>query len=133
MGGGAVAEVACQSGSDVGGVRCRAAGVHGDVCGLVDDQQVVVLVNDIQRQTAGGKLLRRTALEKQDGYCVAGAHDGVDVGGEAVEQDGVFPPFEAFQQGVGNSQLAAQNIAQWLVVALMGNYVFQCSHKITIP
>ena len=129
--GGAVAEVGRQRGGDIGRLRFRAARVHGDVRGFVDDQQVVILIDDIQRQITRGKLLSRAALGEVDRYNVTGADNGVDMGGGAVEQNGVLPPFEALEQGVGELQLAAQDIAQGLIVPLRGYGMGKRPHKIT--
>ena len=88
---------------EVGGHR-----VHGESGGLVEHQQILVLVDDgkgnVERRDVR---FARRALGENDGHGIAGADDGVHMDACAVEQDRALAPLERFEQRGGDAKLAA--------------------------
>ena len=109
---------------EVGGHR-----VHGESGGLVEHQQVLILVDDgkgnVERRDVR---FARRALGENDGHGIAGADDGVHMDACAVEQDRALTPLERFEQRGGDAKLAAQQVLERTAVEGGGDGALQGAH-----
>ena len=83
--------------------------VDGDSGGLVEDQQVFILPQDVQGVVhRNDGTADRRYVGDICGQNVAGFYCGPHCHRVTVEQNGVFPPLEGFQQGGGEVHLLPQ-------------------------
>ena len=95
----------------------QGGGVDGNAGALVENQQILVLIEDVQRHVYRRDMrAERIVVGHVYRHKVAGADDGVYVDRRAVEQDGVGPPFEALEQGGRDVPPTAEQMLQLFAV-----------------
>ena len=103
--------------------------VDGDACGLVEDQQVLVLPQDVQgivhRPDMG---IVSGQVRHVGGDGVSGADQRCHGGGLPVQQNGSGPPLQPGEKRAGDPQLLPQEPAQGPALLLRRDGIGQQAH-----
>ena len=84
--------------------------VDGDPGGLVENEKILILPQNVQRVVHGDDIIVGGRVGHVHRQHIALAGCGPDGDGAAVQQNGVFPPFQGFQQGGGQPQFLPQQL-----------------------
>ena len=128
------AEVVAHGPGHGDGLLRQGGGMDGDAGGLIQQEKILVLPQNIQRIGHGadvGILTRQVGDVRRQH--VAGLCAGGDDDGDTVQSDGAGPPFQLGQKAAGDTELPAQQSSYRQAGLLRGNGVGQEPHEKTPP